>query len=172
MEKKLFLLLLVVFLIVGCSQEKKEQPPLDVNQPAQSDREPNGGALRFHLAEKAMHDKFFEAQFTPRGDLYDKDNLQLYNYNLGSAKFPQFLISLNYKESELKSWEGLIFPLDFLVFTISPGTQPLISTGELEITHVTDYYIEGKFGGTLTHPENGNEYKISGEFKAIIKVNA
>ena len=176
MKKKLFLFGLCFLLFFAC--EKKKEPQVirpkgefNVRKPEQSDREPNGGKLRFTLNGKTMHDDFFVAQFTPRGDVFDKDNLQLYNYNFGSDKYPQFIINIDYRESDLKKWEGKKFPLDFLAFTAAPNTVPFNSKGELRIIKVTDTEIQGTFHGELIHPVKKTTYEIKGDFKAIIRVN-
>jgi hypothetical protein len=176
MTKRLFLIFLILISIVACGKKKNihrpSQPsPIQTELADQSDRESNGGLLRFKLEGKAMYDKFFVAQFTPRGDLFAMDNLQLYNYNLGSDKFPQFIINLDYKESDLSKWEGKVFPMDFLAFTIAPNTLPLNSKGTIEITDVTQTAIEGRFSGELVNPRSHKSFAINGEFKATIKVN-
>ncbi len=175
MKTKIFFVLIILVGFFAC--EKKKQPVLrpqgsfQVSEPDKSDREPNGGMLRFKLKDKAMHDKFFIAQFTPRGELFKNDNLQLFNYNIGSDKYPQFIINLNYKESELKKWEGQTFPLDFLAFTAAPNTTPLNSQGTLKITKVTNSAVEGTFSGKLSNPVSKKIVPIRGEFKAMIKLN-
>ena len=70
----------------------------------QSDRKSNGGMIRFVLNDKTMHDRYFVAQFTPRGHLFETDNLQLYNYRIDSDKYPQIFFNLDYKESDLNKW--------------------------------------------------------------------
>ena len=97
MRRKLFFLC-VLFFAAACQKDKELQPH-DVMRPRQSDYKPNGGLLRFTLGDKPMHDSFFEAQFTPRGQMFDTDNLQLYNYNLNSDKYPQLLINVNNVDS-------------------------------------------------------------------------
>lgn len=176
MKIKLFLFLLLSFTILFCNKNKDQetntaQGDFDIHQPDQSDRTSNGGKLRFTLDEKVMHDDFFVAQFTPKGDMFDFDNLQLYNYNFGSDKFPQLIINIEFDDSNLKSWEGRTFPMEFLAFTASPATAPFNSSGEITITKVSQNNIQGTFTGYLLHPKNKNKFPIKGEFKAIIKVN-
>ena len=171
MIKKSFLALLIIGMLMGCGKKEKQKTDFKVSLPSQSDRQPNGGMLRFTIDDKSMHDKYFVAQFTPRGDVFEYDNLQLYNYNIGSDKYPQFIINLNFKESDLKKWQGKTFPLDFLAFTPSPRAIPLNSRGEITITKVTESFVEGKFSGELIHPKTGEPHPIKGEFRAVLKVN-
>ena len=170
MEKKLFLLLLLVFLVACGTDKPPDHGHLDVKQPLQSDREPNGGMLRVHLADKAMHDEFFEAQFTPAGDLYKTANLQLYNYNYQSDKFPQFIITLNHAPNNLLKWEKKQFPLNLIV-TIAADRPPMRAEGRLTISRVTEYFVEGQFDGELNHPHGERTFPIRGEFKAILRLN-
>ena len=176
MKRKLFFILIIGLAIHTC--EKKEEPKVirpegrfRVSAPDNSDREPNGGFLRFTLAGKAMHDRYFVAQFTPRGELFRKDNLQLYNYNLGSDKYPQFLISIDHVQSDPQKWSGGTFPLDLLAFTATPNTVPLNSRGEIKIIKVTRSTLEGHFSGELIHPVSKKIFPIRGDFKAMIKMN-
>ena len=173
MKKKVFFLLLALGMsAIECEKPgSRPQDDLEATQPEKSDRESNGGRLRLTLQDRAMHDKFFVAQFTPRGALFRKDNLQLYNYNLGSDKYPQFLISIDYEESDLKRWVGIKFPLDFLAFTPSADALPYQSTGQLEITRVDGSMCEGRFSGALIHPLSKKQYAIRGDFKAVLRLN-
>ncbi|MBN1997455.1 hypothetical protein JW935_07885 [candidate division KSB1 bacterium] len=171
--KTLFLLCLV---ILYCTKDKKPKVvrpkgSFNATTPDRSDHEANGGILRFTLSGKAMHDDFFIAQFTPRGDIFTYDNLQLANYHIGSDKYPKFLINVDYAESDLSAWEGKSFPMDFLAFVAAPNTSPLNSKGKVTITRVTPSFIEGRFSGQLVHPVNGKTFPIKGEFKGIIKLN-
>jgi len=172
MRIKLFFLFCAFLLTTACQQDEAPKNfAHDVTRPAQSDRKPNGGLLRFTLNEKVMHDSFFEAQFTPRGEVFQNDNLQLYNYNLNSEKYPRLLISIDAKESDLENWEGKTFPLDAMAFTASAESQPLSSRGELHIDEVTDRRIEGTFSGELLHPDGERTFPIRGEFRAMLRVN-
>lgn len=177
MKIKFLFLLLLPLLVSFCSKKKeaeqvvRPQGEFQVSRPSPSDREPNGGMLRLNLDGKVMHDKFFVAQFTPRGDIFERDNLQLFNYNLGSEKFPQLIINLDYKESDLRLWQGQTLPLDFLAFSAAADAPPLNSTGQLTIAKVTDREIEGSFRGDLVNSQTQKRIPIRGEFKAIIQVN-
>ena len=175
MKKKVFFACLVLLLIFACQRKKERvirpEGSFDISTPDLSDRNPNGGMLRFTLDGKRMHDKYFVAMFTPRGDLFEKDNLQLFNYNLGSDKYPQFIINVDHKESDLKKWQGIDLPLDFLAFTAAPNTVPLNSRGNIKILRVTENMIEGQFSGRLIHPVNRKEFEIKGEFKAKLQLN-
>ena len=176
MKKKIFLFLIVPLLVIACGKKKETQVikpkgNFNISTDDKSDREPNGGMLRFTLGGKTMHDKYFVAQFTPRGDIFEQDNLQLYNYNLGSDKYPQFIINLDFKESELNNWQNKVFPLHFLAFTAAPDTPPFNSQGELKIIKVTDTFVEGTFHGYLINPISKRKFPVKGEFKAIIKMN-
>ena len=172
MRIKLFFICMLILALSACQKDETlPRAPYDVKQPAQSDLKPNGGFIRFTLDEKPMHDSFFEAQFTPRGDVFEFDNLQLYNYNLGSEKYPQIIISVDYNQSDLNAWQGLTFSLENVTFSASAETAPMTATGELTIKLVTDRVIEGGFNGRLLHPHNDSSFPFRGEFKAVIKVN-
>ena len=176
MKIKLFLFPLLIFLFAFCNKEKEPETitpegNFNVYKPDQSDRNSNGGKLRFTLDNKVMHDDFFIAQFTPKGEMFEHDNLQLYNYNFGSDKYPQFIINIDFDNSDLKNWEGQTFSLDFLAFTASPNTVPFNSKGEITITKVSATDIQGTFKGHLVHPKNRNTFPIKGDFKAMIRVN-
>ena len=172
MRIKLFFLCTLILVFSACKKDENlQKAPHDVTKPAQSDRKPNGGFIRFTLDERPMHDAFFEAQFTPRGDVFEFDNLQLYNYNLGSKKYPQIIISINYKQSDLKKWQGHKFSLQNFTFTAAEGTPSMTAKGEIEIKSVSDRFIEGMFSGELLHPQKDASFPIRGEFKASVKVN-
>ena len=177
MKKKLFLAFVVLGLVAAACENRESRPVVrpegdfQSSPPDRSDRDSNGGSLRFTLEERLMHDEFFVAQFTPRGALFRKDNLQLYNYNPGSGKYPQFLISIDYEQSDLKRWVGMDFPLDFLAFTPAPNTLPYQSEGRIKITKVSDSKCEGRFSGSLRHPVTKKKYAIRGDFKAVLKLN-
>ena len=84
MRIKMFFLVMMILLFSACGKDEGlQQAPHDVTKPAQSDKKPNGGFIRFTLDERPMHDAFFAAHFTPGGDVFEFDNLQLYNYNIG-----------------------------------------------------------------------------------------
>jgi hypothetical protein len=177
MIKKAFFFIVLGVVLVGCGKKKepetiRPQRDFQMSQPDQTDRQSNGGMLRFTLEGKTMHDSYFVALFTPRGDLFQNDNLQLFNYSLGSNKYPQFLINLDYRESDLQNWQDKKFPLDFLAFTPAPNQVPFTSQGEVTLTKVTDQFVEGKFSGDLINPHNDKTYSIKGEFKAVIRVNS
>ena len=172
MRIKLFFLCMIFFMICACQKDENLQKmPHDVGKPAQSDRKPNGGFIRFTLDEKPMHDSFFEAQFTPRGDVFEYDNLQLYNYNLGSTKYPQIIFSVDLQESDLKKWQGLSLSLQCLTFTAAKDAPPMTASGELLIKSVSDRFIEGSFQGELLHPQQQRSFTFRGEFKVLIRVN-
>ncbi|MBN1467001.1 hypothetical protein JXA02_14700 [candidate division KSB1 bacterium] len=152
-------------------QNKEELQPHDVTQPRQSDRKPNGGLLRFTLGDKPMHDSFFEAQFTPRGQMFDTDNLQLYNYNFDSDKYPQLLITVNTVESDLSRWINQSLPTAELAFTAAANTPTMRSPGTVRITKVTERSIEGSFSGELANPVTGKAFEIRGEFRAVTRIN-
>ena len=169
MRRKLFFLS-IFFLMLACQQERDPEQPHDVTRPKQSDRKPNGGLLRFTLGDKPLHDSFFEAQFTPRGDVFDFDNLQLYNYNLDSDKYPQLLLNVNHKESDLQKWLNLSLPIEVIAFTAAPDTPTMQSNGTIKITKVTARTIEGSFSGEIVNPNN-KVFPIRGEFRAIKRLN-
>jgi hypothetical protein len=171
MKKKVFFIALIGLGMLACEKPRERDGAPGNSSGDISDREPNGGFLRCTLAGKAMHDRFFVAQFTPRGELFEEDNLQLYNYHIGSEKYPQFLISIDHLESDPGEWSGVTFPLDFLAFTAAPNTTPLNSRGELVITKVTGATIEGRFAGELIHPVSNKTFPIRGDFKAMIVLN-
>jgi hypothetical protein len=171
MKIKLFLLSLLVFTFFFCNKDQTNKGTFNIHQPDQSDRLANGGKLRFTLDKKVMHDDYFVAQFTPKGDMFDFDNLQLYNYNFGSEKYPQFIINIDFNDSELKNWEGKTFPMEFLAFIAAPRTAPFNSSGNITITKVSKNNVQGTFNGYLLHPKSKNRFPIKGEFKAIIAIN-
>lgn len=162
MTKRIFSCFLLLALCLSCGPKKKS---------GQGDRGDNGGFVRFTVEGKAMHDDYFVAQFTPAGDLFDSDNLQLFNYNTGSSKYPQLLMDINYQQSNLKLWKAQSLPTSVLAFSVSPQAPPLQSTGEVKILQVSDQFVQGSFSGELVHPETGKTFPIRGEFKAVLKVN-
>ena len=171
MRTKLFFILLAFFLIVCQKKDSSQQPPYMASRPSQSDRKPNGGLLRFTLEDKVMHDSFFEGQFTPRGQVFESDNLQLYNYNLNSDKYPRLLITIDFFESDLNKCVGKVFPMDLFVFTPAPDAEPFSAKGEIRIVSREGDDLEGKFDGRLFHPHKRTSFKIKGEFKAKIRKN-
>ncbi len=171
MRIKLFFLFFVILLVACQKDESQRTFAHDVNRPAQSDRKPNGGMLRLTLDEKVMHDPFFEAQFTPKGEVFQHDNLQLYNYNLNSDKYPRLLISIDASESDLKQWQGKSFSLETMAFTPSAGVAALNARGSVTIEKVTDRKVEGTFSGELLHPDGKRAFPIRGEFSAMLNVN-
>jgi hypothetical protein len=172
MRIKVFFLCAFFLMTLACQQDDNlAKQPHDVNRPKQSDRKPNGGLLRFTLGDKPLHDSYCEGQFTPRGEMFEFDNLQIYNYNLESDKYPQLLIHVNHKESELANWIDKSLPIDVMAFTAAPQTETLQSKGTLKVTKVSGRTIEGSFSGDLLNPETGKTFEIRGEFRAILRVN-
>ena len=174
MKKKAFFTLFLFLL--ACGPQKQDQVRFPLKKQSDdhvknSDKIPNGGFLRFTLKDKTMHDNFFVAQFTPKGNIFTHDNLQLFNYNLGSDKYPQFIINIDFDDSDLKKWQERVFPLDFLAFTASPSTTPLNSRGQVHILKVSDDSIEGSFSGELYNPVTKKTFPIRGEFKGIVMLN-
>lgn len=171
MRIKIFFLC-VLFSLVACQKDENlAEHPHDVARPRQSDRKPNGGLLRFTLSEKAMHDSYFEAQFTPRGDMFEKDNLQLYNYNVNSDKYPQFMINVNYNESELVNWVDATLTDATIAFTAAPNTPLMKADGSIKVTKVTQRNVEGSFAGELYNPQTEKKFEIRGEFRAVLRIN-
>ncbi|HNR66976.1 MAG TPA: hypothetical protein PKN04_02635 [bacterium] len=162
--KRIVFALLVICFVIAC----KNQPH---DQPYQSDREPNGGLLRMTIEGRPMHDRFFVAQFTPKGELFETDNLQLFNYNIDSEKYPKLLISIDHLENELKNWQKQAFPLDVFALILEENTVPLQAKGELWIDKIDERFIHGSFSGDLIHPENGTQFPLRGEFKAVLRYN-
>ena len=103
MRIKLFFLCALFLFTVACQKDEDPAQAHDVTRPKQSDQKPNGGLLRFTLGDKPLHDSFCEAQFTPRGEMFEHDNLQLYNYNLNSEKYPQLILNINHKYLHLNT---------------------------------------------------------------------
>jgi len=161
MAKRIFLLLSLLLVSLNCGRDRS----------AGGDRMDNGGFVRFSVEGKAMHDNYFVAQFTPAGDLLQRDNLQLYNYNPGSDKFPQLLMDINLKESDLKKWQSQSLATDVLAFSVSSQSPPLRSTGQVKIAHVTDQFVQGSFSGEMVNPQTGKTFSIHGEFNAVLKIN-
>ena len=162
MTKRIFTLVCAATLLLACGKK---------NKTTDDDRGDNGGFVRFSVEGKKMHDEYFVAQFTPAGDMFDRDNLQLYNFNPGSTKYPQLLISLNHPQRDLKKWQFETLATEVLAFSVSGQTTPLQSAGQVQILRVSDQYVEGKFSGELVHPQTGKTYSIRGEFKAVLKMN-
>ncbi|RPH97179.1 MAG: hypothetical protein EHM72_13875 [Calditrichaeota bacterium] len=171
MRTKLFFVVLAFFLTVCQKNDSSQQPPYMAARSSQSDRKPNGGLLRFTLEDKVMHDSFFEGQFTPRGQVFEFDNLQLYNYNLNSDKYPRLLITIDFRESDLSKWVGKTFPMDLFVFTPASGVKPFSAKGEIAIVSREGDDLEGKFDGQLFHPRKRTTFAIKGEFRAKIRQN-
>ncbi|MBN1480061.1 hypothetical protein EH223_19100 [candidate division KSB1 bacterium] len=173
MRIKIFFLCSLFLLTAACEKDENlSKQPHDVTRPRQSDRKPNGGLLRFTLGDKPLHDSFFEAQFTPRGEVFELDNLQLYNYNLDSDKYPQVLINVNHKESDVSRWVNQSLPIEILAFTAAPNTPALKSSnGTIKITKVTNRNIEGTFSGELFNPKASKTFAIRGEFRAVLRIN-
>jgi hypothetical protein len=162
---QLALVTIAFMLVISCGSDNGSTADQEI------DRRSNGGLLRFNLSGKNMHDRYFGAQFTPRGEFFKKDNLQLYNYHIGSDKFPKFIISINHKESDLQKWEGESFPMDFLAFTPQQNSTPLGAEGKIAITRVSESMVNGNFEGELIHPVSGKRFPIRGEFKAKLEIN-
>jgi hypothetical protein len=151
---------IILFLIPGCEKTGKS-----------SDRLSNGGMLRYTIEDQSTHELYVVAQFTPRGDLFDKDNLQIYNYNLDSEKYPRLLISIDHKESNLEDWKNISFSQPLFALTPSPDVSPLPIKGTITITQVSDDQITGKFDGILISEKTQKRLKIRGEFKAVLTLN-
>ncbi len=172
MRIKLFFFCALFLLATACQRDENlAKQPHDVNRPRQSDQKPNGGLLRFTLGDKPMHDSYCEAQFTPRGDVFEFDNLQIYNYNLESEKYPQLLINVNFNESELGKWVDQTLPIELMAFTAAPQTKTMTSKGTITLKNITDRTIEGSFSGDLLNADTGKTFAIRGEFRAILRVN-
>jgi hypothetical protein len=152
--------IIILFLIPGCEKPGNSFDGLS-----------NGGMLRYTIEDKSTHDVYAVAQFTPRGDLFDEDNLQIYNYNLDSEKYPRLLISIDHKESNLKDWKSISFSQSLFVLTPSPGVSPLPIKGTITITQVSDDQITGNFDGFLISKKTQKRLKIRGEFKAVLTLN-
>ncbi len=170
MAKRILLCLIALALIGGCGKEKEKERK-QTSLPSVGDNADNGGMLRFTLEGKAIRDRFVVAQFTPRGDLFMEDNLQIYNYDINSDKYPRLLMSVNTRESDLKKWQGQTLKAEVVAFTVSALSAPLTSQGELRITRVNDQFVEGQFHGELLSEENGKSFEIRGEFKAVLRWN-
>ncbi len=172
MRIKVFFLCAFFLTMSACQQDDNlAKQPHDVSRPKQSDRKPNGGLLRFTLGDKPLHDSYCEAQFTPRGEMFEFDNLQIYNYNLESDKYPQLLINVNHKESDPANWVGETLSIDMMAFTAAPNTETLKSKGAFKVTKVSGRTIEGSFSGNLLNPDTDKTFEIRGEFRAILRVN-
>jgi hypothetical protein len=173
----LTLSILMIITATNCSRKEKEsmtnqlEPELSKSGIDTSDRQPNGGMLRYTLEGMLFEDEFFVALFTPRGDIFRYDNLQLFNYNIGSDKYPQFIISIDNVESDLAKWRDKTFPLDFCSLTAVKNTVPLNSEGNVTITKITATTVEGRFSGNLINTLKEKKFPIQGEFRAILQVN-
>ncbi len=171
MTRQFFLSLMILAIFMGCSrQEESDQNPA-VEQTTTGDAAGNGGFLRMHLQGKWIRDSFFVAQFTPRGDLFSKDNLQFYNYDIQSQKYPRLLISIDFLESDFKKWQGRVYPMDVFVLTIEKETAALQAQGTLKITRITDQTVEGHFTGELFSEDGLRKFPVDGEFKGIFRLN-
>jgi len=169
--------LLLILSNTNCTKKEREPktirstPEFEQTSPDENDRQSNGGMLRYTLAGKLFEDDYFVAMFTPRGDIFRTDNLQLFNYNVGSDKYPQFIISIDNVESDLTNWQSKTFSLDVCSLTAVQNTVPLNSEGEVTITKVTAAAVEGKFSGNMINVEKDKKFPIKGEFRAILQVN-
>ncbi len=159
---KLLIGILTITLVIALNCDHKT---------AHSDFKANGGKLRYSIEDKSTHDTYLVAQFTPRGDLFEKDNLQIYNYALDSEKYPRILISLDHKESNLTKWQGKSFSQSLFAFIPSQQVSPLPVESRITISNVTDKHIEGTFNGWLVSEKTNKRLKIKGEFKAMLKLN-
>lgn len=179
MRSKLILVVVffLIFYVTHCAKKDEKPktirpaPKFQKSQPDDSDRQPNGGMLRYKLEGRLFEDDFFVAMFTPRGDIFRYDNLQLFNYNVGSDKYPQFIISIDNTESDLVKWQGKTYPLDFCSLTAVRNTVPLNSEGEVTITKVTQTTVEGKFTGQMVNILKKKKFPVKGEFRAMLQVN-
>ncbi|HNW58799.1 MAG TPA: hypothetical protein PKI62_03890 [bacterium] len=170
MTRRIFLALVALMVLLGCGK-KQDKPRQQAPLAAVGDRTDNGGMLRFTVEGKTMHDRFVVAQFTPRGDLFPEDNLQIYNYDIQSDKYPRLLLSINSRESDLRRWQDQSLPAELVAFTVSAQSPPLTARGEVRITRVADPFIEGQFRAELLQEESGKSYEIRGEFKAVLRLN-
>ncbi len=171
MTRKILICLTALALLSGCDRKQEKAGHKPAPLATVGDRTDNGGLLRFTLEGKALHDRFVVAQFTPRGDLFVEDNLQIYNYDIESDKYPRILISISSLESDLKLWQEKVLPVELLAFSVSAESRPFSSRGEVKITRVTAQYVEGQFSGELFSEENGKSFPIQGEFKAVLRWN-
>lgn len=170
MTRKILAAFLLIAVLLAC-ENKKEKEHKQAPLVTVGDNSDNGGILRFTLEGKTMRDRFVVAQFTPRGDLFTDDNLQIYNYDISSDKYPRLLISVNSKESDLKQWQDKSYTMELMAFTVSPQSEPLTSNGTIKITRVNEQFVEGQFHGELLSAENGRSFEIQGEFKAVLRWN-
>ena len=163
-------LAIMMFFLFGCRQDDSGQT---VIKGMKTDGEPqdNGGFLRLQLEGKRLRDHFLVAQFTPRGDLFSHDNLQFYNYDLDSEKYPRLLISVDHLESELAKWEGEVFPMTVCALTVEQGHKTLYGQGRIKITKVADGFIEAHFSGELVSEDGRKRFPIQGEVKGIFRLN-
>ncbi len=159
----------MILTVCSCKDDTAERRPSVFRKTA--DRRSNGGFLYLRLNDKQMRDRFFEALFTPRGELFPTDNLQLYNFNAGTNKYPKILFSVDRMESDLKKWKGIKVPVDCLLFSPAPNTALFAGNATVEITKADNHTVEGSFIGELRHPQNGRTFSLSGEFKAMVKTN-
>lgn len=171
MTRQFFLSLVILAIFMGCSRKEASDQKPAAELTTTGDAAGNGGFLKIHLQGKWIRDPFFVAQFTPRGDLFSRDNLQFYNYDIQSQKYPRLLISIDFLESDFKKCEGRIFPMNVFVLTIEKGTPALQAQGTLKISRITDQAVEGQFSGELSSQDGLRKFPVNGEFKGIFRLN-
>lgn len=131
----------------------------------------NGGDLEVTFGTKIIKDDYLVAQFTARNEIFRIDNLQIFNYDVNSDVYPQFLISIDANESDLKNWQNKSYALNLCSLILDEDSVPSRSEGQIMITNVTDDEVQGHFQGHLINIVSYEKTPIQGRFRAKIKYN-
>lgn len=132
----------------------------------------NGGELEVIFGDKIIKDNYLVAQFTMRSEVFSIDNLQIFNYDANSNVYPQFLISIDAKESNLQNWKQQSFSLNLCSLILDVDSVPSRSEGQVMITEVSADEVVGHFQGHLINILNYEKTPIRGSFRAKIKYNS
>lgn len=164
-----------IWILLSCDKKETKTEPGSEVQKKQiievQNNISNGGELQVMFGNKIIKDDYLVAQFTARSEIFSVDNLQIYNYDVNSDVYPQFLISIDARESELKKWENKSYPLSLCSLVLDEDAVPFRSEGQVMITQVTEDQVSGHFQGHLIHIVNYEQMPIQGSFRARIKYN-
>ncbi len=166
----------LVWIILSCGKKETKTDPAPQVQKKQvidvQNNISNGGELEVVFGNKIIKDDYLVAQFTARSEIFSIDNLQIYNYDVNSDVYPQFLISIDAKESDLNNWKNKSYSLSLCSLVLDEDAVPFRSEGQVMITIVTEDEIHGHFQGHLINIVNYEKMPIQGSFRAKIKYNS